>query len=93
MADLEGDFDVFFLDLDKVDYPKALEIAKGRLRVGGLILADNVLWGGKTSTNVPEEDEGTRALQAYNRLVHADPELETIILAVGDGLSVSFKVG
>jgi len=93
LAGIEGDFDVFFLDLDKVDYPQALQVAKARLRPGGLILADNVLWGGKTSMEVPEEDEGTRALQTYNRLVHADPELETVLLAVGDGLSVSFKAG
>jgi predicted O-methyltransferase YrrM len=88
---LEGDFDAFFLDLDKVDYPRALAVAKTRLRPGGLIFADNVLWGGKTSREVPEEDEGTRALQVFNRLVHEDPELQTVILAVGDGLSVSLK--
>jgi len=90
---LPGDFDVFFLDLDKIDYPRALEVAKTRLRAGGLILADNVLWGGKTSRPVPEEDESTAALQRYNRLVHQDPDLETVILASGDGLAVSLKRG
>ncbi len=90
---LPGDFDVFFLDLDKIDYPRALEVAKTRLRKGGLILADNVLWGGKTARPVAEEDESTAALQRYNHLVHQDPDLETVILASGDGLAVSLKLG
>jgi len=90
---LPGEFDVFFLDLDKIDYPRALEVAKTRLRTGGLILADNVLWGGKTARPALEEDESTAALQRYNQLVHNDPDLETVVLASGDGLAVSLKLG
>ena len=89
---LEGVFDVFFLDLDKVDYPRALDVALSRLAPGGLILADNVLWGGKTAQVADKEDDGTRALQRYNEESHRHGELETVILPVGDGLAVSRKV-
>ena len=88
-ANLSGHFDVVFLDLDKVDYPRALEVALERLNPGGLILADNVLWGGKTARTASSEDEGTRSLQEYNRLSHSHPRLSTVILPVGDGLAVS----
>ena len=86
---LPGNFDVVFLDLDKVDYPRALETVVPRLTPGGMILADNVLWGGKTARTAAVEDEGTRSLQAYNRLSHEHPDLTTVILPVGDGLAVS----
>ena len=86
---LSGRFDVVFLDLDKLDYPRALEVALPRLNPGGLVLADNVLWGGKTARMASQEDEGTRALQDYNRLSHDHPRLSTVILPVGDGLAVS----
>lgn len=90
---LEGDFDVVFLDLDKERYPLALERAVPRLRPGGLLLADNVLWGGRTSRDAAEGDRSTLALQRFNELAHADPRLQTSILPVGDGLSVSRRVG
>lgn len=86
---LQGSFDVVFLDLDKVDYPRAMEAALERLNPGGLILADNVLWGGKTARPATLEDEGTAALQSYNRRSHEHPRLTTVILPVGDGLAVS----
>lgn len=88
---LAGSFDVVFFDLDKVDYPRALEVALPRLSPGGILLADNVLWGGKTARPAADEDVGTRSLQAYNRLSHEHPELTTAILPVGDGLAVSRK--
>lgn len=93
LADLEGSFDVIFLDLDKARYPLALEAAVPRLRPGGLLLADNVLWGGKTARPAAPEDGATAALQRYNALAAADPRLLTTILPVGDGLSVSLRLG
>lgn len=92
LAGLEGDLDVVFLDLDKERYPLAFEVAVPRLRPGGLLLADNVLWGGKTARPAPEEDAATRALQRFNELAAADPRLRTAILPVGDGLSVSLRL-
>ena len=83
---LEGSFDVVFLDLHKQGYRTALNMALPRVRPGGLILADNVLWGGKTSRVAADPD--TAALQAFNAAIFEDPRLDTSILAVGDGLAV-----
>lgn len=86
LAALDGDFDVVFVDLAKRDYPAALEAAVPRLRLGGLLLADNVLWGGKVTR---AGDPDTEALRAFNRGLHADPRLDAAILPVGDGLAVA----
>lgn len=82
-----GLFDVVFLDLHKLGYPEALRRAVPRVRPGGLILADNVLWGGRTARGA--EDPDTAALIAYNQAIMTDPRLESVILPVGDGLAVS----
>lgn len=82
-----GLFDVVFLDLHKLGYPEALRRALPRVRPGGLILADNVLWGGRTARS--EQDPDTVALSTYNRMIMEDARLESVILPVGDGLAVS----
>ena len=92
-AALPGHFDVVFLDLEKVDYSRALEVALPRLRIGGLLMADNVLWGGKTALDPLEGDESTAALQAFNQQIHQRDDVESVILPVGDGLSISRKIG
>ena len=91
-AAIEGEFDVVFLDLDKVDYTRALEVALPRIRKGGLVMADNVLWGGKTAANPQEGDSCTAALRDFNLRIHGRDDLESVILPVGDGLSVSRKI-
>ena len=86
-AATEGLFDVVFVDIHKEGYAPALEVAVPRLRPGGLLIADNVLWGGKVAR--PADDERTAALQAFDRLAFADPRLDCVILPVGDGLLVA----
>lgn len=90
LATTEGDFDVIFLDIDKQSYEPALHLAIPRLRVGGLLLADNTLWGGRTAR--PADDENTRALQAFNQTLCDHPQLQAMILPVGDGLGVALKL-
>ncbi len=85
----EGTFDAILIDVDKEDYPRALEAAIGRTRPGGLIMADNVLWGGKTAYSPDEDDAATIALQAFNKRLFSDSRIQTGILPAGDGLSVS----
>ena len=85
----EGDFDVVLIDIDKEGYVDALEAAIPRVRKGGLILADNVLWGGRTASEAEEGDNATAALRAFNSTLYADSRLQTSILPTGDGLSVS----
>ncbi len=88
---LPGEFDVFLLDCDKSAYVSTIEHILPRLRAGGLVLADNVLWGGRTTQEPAAEDVSTRGLRDFNRLVHAHPDLESQVLPVGDGLAVCRK--
>jgi predicted O-methyltransferase YrrM len=89
-AATEGLFDVVLLDLDKEGYVAAMEAAVPRLRTGGLLLADNALWGGRVAH--PEiDDPSTRALRAFNERLLSHPELDALILPVGDGLAVGLK--
>ena len=86
----EGMFDVVLLDCDKAGYVAALNKALPRVRVGGLILADNSLWGGRVARE--PDSESTSALIAFNQYAHSHPRLSTRILPAGDGLSVSLKL-
>jgi predicted O-methyltransferase YrrM len=85
-----GPFDIVFIDIDKDAYPQALELARARVRVGGLIITDNVLWSGR----VTKQDVGaeTAAIQRYNKEAHKAMDLVTTILPVRDGVSVSVKL-
>jgi predicted O-methyltransferase YrrM len=83
-------FDIIFCDLDKEDYPRALRMALPRLRKGGLLVADNVLWSGKVAEKSPSE-ASTKAIQEFNRLLYSSAELFTTILPIRDGLAVSTK--
>ena len=88
----EGLFDAVFIDIDKEAYPRALERAIERVRPGGWIFADNVLWGGKVAREPAPDDISTDAIQRFNRLLRSDARLQTDILPVGDGLSVSLRL-
>lgn len=92
LAGLEGSFDVIFIDMDKPGYPAALRAAVERVRVGGLILADNVLWSGRVAVNPDPDDANVIALREFNRIAHSDERLRTSILPASDGLSVSLRV-
>ncbi|WP_026690207.1 O-methyltransferase [Alteribacter aurantiacus] len=81
-------FDFFFIDADKENYVAYVESALLCAEPGALIVADNVLWGGKV-TDETNDDEQTEAIRAFNRFVSEDPRLEATILPVGDGVMVS----
>ncbi|MDV2495084.1 MAG: O-methyltransferase [bacterium] len=85
-----GPFDLIFNDIDKDAYPEVVPKALRRLRDGGLLIADNALWGGRVTESSP--DTWTAGVQAYNRLVASDPSLTTTIVPIRDGVSVSLKV-
>lgn len=86
---INGNFDLVFIDADKPNYPAYFEIVINRINPGGIILTDNVLWSGKVIQPVKEDDESTRALLVYNNMIAEDPRLETIMLPIRDGLSIS----
>jgi caffeoyl-CoA O-methyltransferase len=90
---LRGPFDLAFIDALKPEYAAYLDqlIDGGRLADGALVLADNVLWSGRTSGARPSDpdDRATAALRAFCEHVHADPRFSTTILPLGDGLLVA----
>jgi caffeoyl-CoA O-methyltransferase len=84
-----GEFDLIFIDVDKHQYPEALRKAVPRLRSGGLLLTDNVLWSGKVTRK--STDGRTRAIQQFNKLIYSSPELFPIIIPLRDGVAVCRK--
>ena len=82
-------FDLVFIDADKPNYPTYFELVISKINSGGVILSDNVLWNGKVIEKVDEEDISTKALLKYNTLLIEDKRIETILLPIRDGLTIS----
>jgi len=80
--------DVIFNDVDKEFYPRVFELAKDRVRNGGLFVTDNVLWSGKV-TEPKSADASTKAIIEFNRLLYASPEFFTSIIPLRDGVAVA----
>ncbi len=91
IGDIDIKFDLVFIDADKPNYPRYYELIVEKLNPGGIILSDNVLWSGKVIEKVKEDDLSTKALLKYNRLLNEDERLETVILPIRDGLTISRK--
>jgi predicted O-methyltransferase YrrM len=91
-----GPFDLIFNDGDKRQYEPLLEGLVALLAPGGLLVTDDVLWGGDVAPDPddapPGDPEKVRLVASYNRRLAADPRLRTVILPVGDGVSVSVKM-
>jgi predicted O-methyltransferase YrrM len=83
-------FDLAFIDADKASYPRYFELALRLVRPGGVVCADNVFWLGAalSEDDVSSEAEGVRR---YNRLASSTPGVDTVLLPLGDGLSVSVR--
>jgi predicted O-methyltransferase YrrM len=81
-------FDAIFLDADKEPLPTYFEWAVRLLRPGGLLIADNALWGGRV-LDPATADEGTRGVREFNRRMASDPRVRGTIVPVGDGLAVA----
>ena len=86
----EGTFDFGFIDADKTNYQYYYEHVLALLRTGGLLLIDNVLWGGSVA-NLDKTDEDTEAIRALNTFVHHDDRVSLSMLPVGDGLTLALK--
>lgn len=89
MDGIPGDFDLIFIDVDKQQYPDALHKAVPRLRSGGLLITDNVLWYGRAAR--PAKDARTRAIQQFNKLIYSSRELFPVIVPLRDGVAVCRK--
>ena len=86
---LDSKFDVVFIDADKENYIHYFHLIVPMMNKGGIILSDNILWSGKVLEEVKETDLTTKILLEYNQLLKNDPRVETVLLPIRDGLTVS----
>ena len=86
----DGSFDMIFIDADKREYPDYYREAKRLLSPGGYIIADNILWDSHVVEN-DRHDRQTEGVREFNRLAASDPDMETVIIPVRDGLSIIRK--
>src|SRR5215212_1965924 len=90
MPHLEETFDLLFIDAVKEEYSHYLDLGLQRLRTGGVVIVDNLLWGGKVAGN--DTETSTVALREFNRYFMNHPQLLAEVLPVGDGLGYGVKI-
>lgn len=86
---IDKKFDLVFIDADKSNYSNYFHLIIDKMNSGGVILSDNVLWSGKVVEKLDPKDKDTKALLAYNRLLNSDKRIETVLLPIRDGLTIS----
>jgi len=86
------EFDLVFIDADKEQYVDYYKLAKTKLKKGGFIIADNVLWSGKVLENSSKTDKETQGIVEFNEFVKNDIEVEQVMLSIRDGLMLIRKV-
>lgn len=89
---LNQTFDLIFIDADKPNYSNYFHLIIDKLNSGGIILSDNVLWHGKVVEPLDEKDKSTKAVLDYNTLLKDDKRIETVLLPIRDGLTISRKI-
>lgn len=87
---LNDTFDLVFIDADKINYSKYFDLVIDKVRSGGVILADNVLWSGKVLDKNPDAD--TKAITAFNQKIHVDSRVENVLLPIRDGIMMIRKL-
>ena len=90
IAQLDGTFDLVFIDADKPNYINYYEATLPLLADGGLIVVDNTLWSGRV-VDEDDQDESTRAIRALNDHVAKDPRVENVLLTVRDGMNLVWR--
>ncbi len=92
LSRLEAPFDLVYVDAVKREYRRYLDLLLPRLRVGGLVVVDNLLWGGKVA-DPPEDlaDADADALRAFNPYLMSHPQLAAVLLPLGDGVGLATK--
>jgi caffeoyl-CoA O-methyltransferase len=89
IPDLSLKFDLVFIDADKENYINYFNLIVPKMNKGGIILSDNVLWSGKVVEPLDPNDVSTKILVEYNLLLKNDPRVETVLLPIRDGLTLS----
>jgi predicted O-methyltransferase YrrM len=90
LARERGTFDIILSDIDKHQYPEVFPLARRKLRRGGLLITDNMLWGGDVLR--PRPDRATRGILELTRLLYTSREFYTTLLPIRDGVTVSLKL-
>ncbi len=86
---IKSSFDLVFIDADKANYSNYFNLIIDKMNSGGIILSDNVLWYGKVIEKLDAKDIDTPAIIAYNKLLKEDDRIETVLLPIRDGLTIS----
>ncbi|HEV3458422.1 MAG TPA: class I SAM-dependent methyltransferase, partial [Thermoanaerobaculia bacterium] len=94
---LEGPFDLVYIDAVKTEYRRYLDLVLPHLRVGGLVVIDNLLWGGEVAEPPPvsegeKEEPQAAALRAFNGYLMMHPQLESVVIPLGDGVGLATKI-
>jgi len=92
IKNLEVKFDLIFIDADKENYPLYYDLVFKKLKSGGIIIADNILWSGKILEKVEKDDYATQSIINFNNKIKNDERVEKIILPIRDGLSLIRKI-
>ncbi len=88
LKNIHDEFDMIFIDADKINYPNYWEACVPMVKSGGCIVADNVLWRGRV---LNPKDEESFALDSFNKIVLSDKRVETVMLTIRDGLTLAYK--
>ncbi len=90
LANSDRKFDMIFNDIDKENYPQVIELAREKLNPGGMLITDNVLWGGRVLEGAGSES--TEGVLEFNRLLFSDPEFFSTVVPLRDGVALSVRI-
>lgn len=88
---LEEEFDLVFIDADKMNYINYYNCVFDKVKKGGYIISDNVLWSGKVLGEYDQLDKSTQLLMDYNQLIHEDDRVQEVLLPIRDGIMIARK--
>jgi predicted O-methyltransferase YrrM len=88
---IEEEFDIVFIDADKESYPEYYDLIIKKVRSGGIIIADNILWSGKILEKVEKDDQATKSIIEFNNKIIEDDRVKNLILPIRDGLNIIRK--
>ncbi len=92
VSEINEQFDLVFIDADKRQYPEYYNLVFDKIKQGGFIIADDILWYGKVNEEVSENDTYTQGLLKFNEMVQNDNRVENVVFPVRDGLMVVRKL-
>ncbi len=92
IPELPNGIDLVFIDADKPNYSNYFDLVIDKVKPGGFILADNVLWSGKVVEPIKQNDKSTIAIHEFNQKVHDDNRVENVLLPIRDGIMALRKL-